>query len=362
MSRKTVCAAVVAAGVAFAVMAGGCSKKDFNREAVATVNGEEITVLELRELLGAPTGIFAFTDMPVEQKRKAVDQLIAGRLVVQAGRAMGLDNTQEYRTTLEKNRIGVQIDALIRKEAGEKLKLDEKEIKAEAEKIKGENAGLSDGEARGMASKAILGRQIRKIQKDLVATAGKETGASIDNAVLERIGRGESLQDDAVLASAGDEKIRYADVKKIISEMPTLPIRPGQQDAQVTRALVERILDQELILRSLKAYSKKQGVEGSEGFRTAQRHMEQAVIANMLFDNVANKDPEVTDEEVSADYARRVQMMGGEKAKAPPFDAVKEQLREVLRNQKRRESFTDYIGELRKKGKVTVHEDVLPKV
>ena len=132
-----------------AALAGGCSKKDFNREVVATVNGEEITVLELREYLGAPTGIFAFTDMPVEQKRKAVDQLIAGRLVVQAGRALGLDNTQEYKETLKKNEIGVRVDALIRKEAGEKLKLDEKEIKAEAEKIKEENAGISEAEATG---------------------------------------------------------------------------------------------------------------------------------------------------------------------------------------------------------------------
>ena len=63
MSRKTICAVIVAAGIACAALTGGCSKKDFNREAVATVNGEEITVLELREYLGAPTGIFAFPEV-----------------------------------------------------------------------------------------------------------------------------------------------------------------------------------------------------------------------------------------------------------------------------------------------------------
>ena len=115
-----------------------------------------------------------------------------------------------------------------------------------------------------------------------------------------------------------------------------LPIRQDQQNPEVTRALVTRILEQELILRSLKAYSKKQGVDGSEEYRTAQRNMERAVIANMLFDNVAGVSPEVSDEEVAADYARRVQMMEGDKAKAPPIDAVKEQLREILKNQKRR--------------------------
>ncbi len=362
MPRKTMYAAVVAAGIVLAALAGGCSKKDFNREVVATVNGEDITVLELREYLGAPTGIFAFTSLPVESKKQAIDQLIAGRLVVQAGRAMGLDNTPQFKEAIRKNQIGVEVDALIRKEAAEKLKLDEKEVKAEAEKIKKENAGISDAEASSRASMAIIGRQIRQIQKDLVATARKETGAAIDNAVLERLGKGERLPDDTVLASAGDEKIRYGDVKKIIAEMPALPILQGQQNPEITKALVSRVVEQELVLRSLKAYSKAKKVEGTEGYRRAQRNMERAVIANMLFDNVAGKPPAVSDEEVAADYARRVQMMGEDKAKAPPFDAVKEQLREVLQNQKRRAVFTEYIEGLRKKGKVTVNESLLPKV
>jgi len=362
MSRRRICAVIVAAGIVVAALAGGCSKKDFNREVVATVNGEEITALELREYLGAPTGIFAFPDMPAEQKRKAVDQLIAGRLVVQEGRAMGLDKTQEFMGTIKKNELGVRVDALIRKEAGKKLKLDEKEIKAEAEKIKGENAGISESEAAGRASKAIVGRQLRKLQKDLVVDARKETGAAVDNAVLDRIGKGETLPDNAVLASAGDEKILYGDVKKLIGEMPMLPIRQDQANPEVTRALVGRVLEQELILRSLKAYSKKQGVEGSEEWRTAQRNMERAVIANMLFDNVAGTSTVVSDEEVAADYAKRVQMMQGDKGKAPPIDAVREQLREILKNQKRRASFEEYIETLRKKGKVRVNEDVLPKV
>lgn len=362
MFRKTLCAVFVAAGIASAALAGGCSKKDFNREVVATVNGDEITVLELREYLGAPTGIFAFPDLPVEQKRQAVDQLVAGRLVVQAGRALGLDNTPEYQGTIRKNEIGVQVDALIRKEAREKLKLDEKEIKAEAVKIKGENAGISEGEAAGRASKAIVGRQLRKIQKDLVVAARQETGAAIDNAVLDRIGKGETLLDNAVLASAGDERILYGDVKKIIGEMPTLPIRPDQRTPEVTRALIGRILDQELVLRSLKAYSKKQKVGGSEEYKTARGNMERAVVANMLYDNVTGTPPEVSDEEVAADYARRVRMMEGDKAKAPPIDAVREQLRDILKNQKRRAAFEVYIDGLRKKGKVTVNEDLLPKV
>lgn len=352
----------MAVGIACIALAGGCSSKDFNREVVATVNDEKITVLELREYLGAPTGVFAFTSMAPEQKKNAVDQLIAGRLVVQEGRSMGLDNTPEYREAVRNNQVGVRINALLRKEAGEKLKLDEKEIQAEAAKIKGENAGLSDTDATDRAARAIIDRQIRKIQKDLVVTARKETGAAVDNAVLDRIGKGENLPDNAVLASAGSEKILYGDVKKTMRQMPELPMRRGTESLEVVRALIDKILDQELVLRAMTEYSRKRGVDGSEWLRTSQLNMERAVIANLLFDKFSEKDPEVTDVEVATDYEKRVQMMGEDKAKAPPLEAVKEQLREILKNQKLRGAFEEHIGELRKKGKVTIKDDVLGKV
>ena len=360
--RKVGYAAVIVAGIAFVALAGGCSKKGIIQEVVATVSGEEITVLELREYLGAPAGIFSFANMPVEQKKEAVDRMVAGRLVVQEGRALGLDKTPEYKETVGKNRIGVEINALFRKEASEKLKLDEKEVQAEAAKIKGENAGISDTEATGRASRAIVDRQLRKIQKDLVVTARKETGAAVDNAALDRIGKGESLPDNAVLASAGSEKILYSDVKKIIREMPMLPVQQGAQNAAMTQALVSRVLDQELILRAMREYAKMQKVDGSEWHKSSQRNMERSVIANMVFDNVTGNLPRVTDEEVSADYAKRVEMMGDKKKEAPPLESVKEQLREVLQSQKRRGMFEEHVGELRKKGKVTVNDGVLPKV
>jgi hypothetical protein len=41
---------------------------------------------------------------------------------------------------------------------------------------------------------------------------------------------------------------------------------------------------------------------------------------------------------------------------------VKEQLRGYLKNEKRREAFMAYIEGLRKKGKVTVNDAVIPKV
>jgi hypothetical protein len=360
--HRTSSAVLVAALITGAALAGGCAKKDVNQEVVATVNGDDIKVLDVREYFGVPGGVFALASNSVEQKKKAVEQMIAGRLLVQEGRSLGLDNTDAYRDTVKRNEVGVRINAIFRKVASEKLKYDEKEIQAEAAKIKKVSAGISEADAAERASKIIIDRQVRQIQKDLVATAKKETGAAIDNAVVEKIGKGQNLPDNAVLASAGDEKILYGDVKKIIREMPNLPIMHGMQDIERSAALIGNILNQELTLRSLIAYSRKLGIDGSEWYRTAQTNMERSVIANMTFEKVALKDPQVTDQEIADDYANRTKMMAGGKQKPPPLSAVKEQLREYLKNEKRREAFEAYIEGLRKKAKVTLNDAVLPKV
>jgi len=361
-SQRAGFAVLVAAAVAAAALAGGCAKKDVNQEVVASVNGEEIRVVELREYFGVPGGVFALTVVPEGQKKNAVEQMVAGRLLVQEGRALGLDNTDEYRDTVKRNELGVRINALFRKVASGQLALDDNVVRTEATRIRKENEGMSEADATGRASKLVIDRQIRQIQKDLVVTAKKETGAAIDNAAVGRIGKGLAVPDNAVLASAGDEKILYGDVKKIIREMPQLPILQGMQTPEQSALLIENVLNQELTLRALIAYSKKLGIDGSEWYRTAQKNMERTVIANMTFDRVSLKDVPVTDEEVAADYKRRVQMMGTGGQKPPPLSAVKEQLREALQNQKRRTAFEEHIEGLRKKAKVTVNDGVLPKV
>jgi len=51
----------------------GCSSKDVRQETVATVNGDEVKGAELREFLGAPAGVFAVVEIPVERKKEALD-------------------------------------------------------------------------------------------------------------------------------------------------------------------------------------------------------------------------------------------------------------------------------------------------
>src|SRR5512132_2331919 len=122
---------LLAAGIAGGMFVAGCASKDVRQETVATVNGDEIKGIELREFLGVPAGVFAVVDIPVEKKKEALDQLVEVRLLAQEGRSRGIDNTLQYKEVLLRNDQLVRIKALVRKEIEGKLKVTDKEVKAE---------------------------------------------------------------------------------------------------------------------------------------------------------------------------------------------------------------------------------------
>ncbi|MBP2683257.1 MAG: hypothetical protein H6Q79_1296 [Deltaproteobacteria bacterium] len=352
---------LLAAGIAGGMFVAGCSGKDVRQEAVATVNGDEIKGTELREFLGVPAGVFAVVDIPVEKKKEALDQLVSLRLLAQDARSRGIDNTPEFKEILRQNDPLVRIKALVRKELESKLKVTDQEIKAEIVKVKEANKGISDADAAIRGVKSISGSRIPKIQEDLIAAAKKETGASIDPAAVERIGKGGDVPDNAVLASAGEEKILYGDVKKILLRLSPAGATPGQPDLSRNSAVVANVLDRELTMRALAAYAKKQGVEGSEGYKAMREEVERLVLRDLLADQVVMKGVEVTDKEIEAAYAEHAAMMVQD-GKKVPLSMVKEQLRAALRNEKGKKVFDAYVADLKKKGKVTVNDAVLPKV
>ena len=351
-------AILLAAGIAAGMLAAGCAKKDVKQEAVATVNGEEIRVVELRERLGVPVGLFAVTNVPADKKKEALDRLVAGRLLAQDARSRGLDNTPEFREIVRQNEPGVRISALFRKEVDSKLKVDDKAVKAEADKIREADKGIPDADASARATKAVADAQVRKIQEDLVATAKKETGAAIDQAAIDRIAKGERTPDNTVLATAGDEKINYGDVKRIIQAAGGAP---GQKDLAKNPSVIGNILNRELTVRALAAYAGKQGIDGTEWYRTAHKEMERSVLGNMVADEVGAKDVSVTDKEIEAAYAEHAQMLV-RNGKKIPLSEVKEQLRAFLQNDKRRKALEAYIAGLKPKAKITVNDAALAKV
>jgi hypothetical protein len=352
---------LLAAGIAGGIFVAGCSSKDVRQETVATVNGDEIKGAELREVLGAPAGVFAVVEIPVERKKEALDQLVAVRLLAQEGRSRGIDNTPEYKEILERNDQMVRIKALLRKEIEAKLKVTGEEIKAEIAKVKEGNKGISDADAAMRAVKSVSGSRLQKIQEDLIAAAKKETAAAVDNQAMARIGKEGNVPDNVVLASAGDEKITYGDVKKVLRGLSPGGTPPGQPDLSKNPVLVGNILDRELTMRALSAYAKKQGVDGSEGYKTMRQEMERFVLRSLVADDIATKNVEVTDKEIEATYAEHSATMVRD-GKKVPLAMVKEQIRAALRNEKGAKAVDAYLVELKKKAKITVNDAVLPKV
>src|SRR5512140_1694027 len=221
---------LLAAGIAGGMFVSGCASK-VRQETVATVNGDAIKGGELREALGVPAGVFAVVDIPVEKKKAVLDQLVAVRLLAQEGRSLGIDNTPEYKVTVEQNDQQVRIKALMRNEIEAKLKVTSEEMKAEIAKIREANKGISGADAAMLAVKSVSENRIQKIQEDLIAAAKKETGGS-DNVVLS---------------------------------------------------------DRDRTMRALAAYAKKQGVDGSEGYKSMRQEMERFVLRDMVVDNVVMK-------------------------------------------------------------------------
>ena len=308
---------LLAAGIAGGMFVAGCASKDVRQETVATVNGDEIKGTELREFLGVPAGVFAVVDIPVEKKKEALDQLVAVRLLAQEGRARGIDNTPQFKEILQRNDQLVRIKALVRKEIEAKLKVTDEEIKAEIAKVKEANKGISDADAAMRAVKSVSDSRIRKIQEDLIAAAKKETAAAVDPKAVARIGKEENVPDNVVLASAGDEKILYGDVKKILRGLAPEGAPHGQPDLSKNPVLVGNILERELTMRALAAYAKKQGVDGSEGYKSMRQEMERFVLRGMVVDNVVAKNVEVTDKEIEAAYAEHSATMVRDGKKVP---------------------------------------------
>ncbi len=349
-----------AAILAIAFALGGCAAKDVKNDVVATVNGEDVSVRELREFLGAPGGMMSFPGIPVEKKKEALDRLVAGRLLASDARARGLDNTPEYRAVLSQNEQGVLLNALLRKELEEKLKVGEKELKAETAKIKEANKGITDNAAVAMAGRALSERQVRKIEDDLMAAARKEMKPAVDQAMLNRVVKGEAVGDNAVLATSGTEKLLLGDVRKILQAVAGGGPH-ARQDLTQNASAMNSVVNREITRKALNAYAKSRNIEGSEAAKATRRDMERSVLISLAVERAVPKDIRITDKEIAATYKEHADMFVREGKKITLAQA-KEQIRRFLMNDRRRKALDSYVAELKKKAKITVNEGLLPKV
>ena len=350
----------LSAVLAFAVVfGGGCSTKDMKNETVATVNGDDVKVVELREFLGSRGGVTPVTNLPVEKKKEGLDRIVAGRLLAQDARAKGLDNTDAFRTTLSGNEKGIWINALLRKEIASRIKIKDSELKEEAKKLRAADNNLSESDAATGAGQALTERELRKLEEELIAAAKKDAPAAVDMESIAKIGKGENTADGVALATVSGEKITYGQVRKVLQTAA-----PGPQGAEgllKNPIAIRQVVDREAMGVALYAYAKKQGIDGSEWLKSVRGEMERVVLINLLAEKVVAKDVSVTDKEIEGAYAEHAQMFVRD-GKKIPLAQVKDKLRGFLENAKRRKALDEYVEALRKKAKITINESILPKV
>lgn len=347
-------------GIVVAVLgAFGCSSKDVRNEVVAQVGGEEIRVGEFREFLGIRGGNVDASEFPPERKKEALDRFIAGRLLVQDARAKGLDNTDEFRKILKDNETDVMVSALFNMEMDAKGKVAEKEVAEHAKRLREADNTLSEKDAPVKAKRALLEKSARTIEEQLIAEAKKETPSVIDRPAVERIGKGEAVSDDTVLATVGGEKITYGTVKALLGSASS-EAHSGK-DFIRNPVAIGRMLDREVAGKVLVAYAKKKGVEKTEWMKKARADFERTVLINLLAEKVVLKGIAVTEKDI-ADTYKEHEAMFVKDGKKVPFSEVKGQIQAFLVNDRRKKAMEAYVVELRKKAKITVNEATLPKV
>jgi hypothetical protein len=218
---------------------------------------------------------------------------------------------------------------------------------------------LSESDAAARAGQAVSDRELRKVEEDLIAAAKKDFPWTVDTALIQKIGKGEKVGDDAALATVGAEKITYGKVRNALAA--AISGQHGAEELARNPVAIQRVVDQEAMGQALYAYAKKQGLDGSEWLKSVRAEMERGILINLVAEKVAAKGVSVSDKEVEAAYAEHGQMFVRE-GKKIPLAQVKDQLRAFLENAKRRKILDEYIETLRKSAKITVNEALLPKV
>jgi hypothetical protein len=355
-------AGVPAVALAALILMVGCSSGKAAKEPVATVNGTPISMIDVREALGIPAGVIAASGVPAAKKKEALNQVIETRLLALDARAHGFDNTAEFRDALKQNEKGIWITGLLRKAFESKTKdaKTENAIKEETGKLKASDKKLTEADARMRAVQVVFDGILRNLQNDLLGSAKKEFPYTVNQSTVSLVSKGESVADNAPLASGGADIVTYGDIKGLLKASAEGAAKAGKGPSTDVMALTNA-LDREMQTRSLYAYAKKQEIDKGQSFASVRQGLEQSLLITMLLDKVVLKTITVSDREIAETYDGHKDMFiqGG---KALPLAQVKDQIKGFLENEKRRKTVEAYVADLKPKAKITINEAILSKV
>jgi hypothetical protein len=352
------CNYVIGITVAFLFFHGSAAA-GVNEEAVAFVNGEKIRGLELRESMGLWGGAISASGITPEKKKEALERLIDGRLIEQAARSKKLDNTADFSKRVKEREEGLLIPVLFRMEIASKLKIDQEEIRAESARLRKDDKGLAKDKATGAATRTVWQREIRKLEQELVAAARDEASVKIDEEMIARIGKGEKIEDNAVLGTAATAAISFGEVKGLLRQMSGG--MHGGQDLGANPQAIRSMVDRELTGRALLPCARNRKVEDTEWMKTARRELERSILVDLFTEKEILKAVKVTEEEIGDTYAKHSGMLVRD-GKKIPLSEVKEDIRRIVLKENRNKAMKVYLDKQRKKSKIKINDKLLQKV
>jgi hypothetical protein len=348
------------AALAASVLVSGCSSEEAINETVATINGNRVSVMEVREASGIPGGLVSASMLDKDQKKKVIDQIAETRILAQEARTMGLDNSPEFKEAVQVGEAGIVIKGLFRKELDAKGKKIESEIETAAKALTAKDKNLKPADARFRAGQTVFGEKLNLVQKEVTEAANKAFPQKVDGAVLNKIAAGEKVSDDTVVGTAGTEKLTYGQTKALMEKATQGMKHAGKDFSKDPKALAS-VIGQDLANRSLLAYAKQQGGDKGRWHELDRSLLENSVLIGILAEKVIFKDVSVSDKEIESAYGEHKDMFMKD-GKLLPLAEVRPQIANFLQNDKKRKAVEAFLAPLKAKAKITITESMLSKI
>ncbi len=304
VSTLVLTCSVVLLSLVFSCSSQQKTSEDVRSKTVAEVNGESISVKELREFLGIRAGAYPASDVSVDAKKDALDRLIAGRLLAEEAVRKGYADSEEFKKRYEDGKKDLYIAVLFREKVDKLVKEDSEEIAAEAKRLmKGDNK-LTESEARLKARNLYFQNRFRELDNNLVEEVKKGIKLQHNQEVLKKLFGNKPLKDDEVVSSWGDMKITAGMVKK---ELNAISGHGGVNllaDPRAVGAIVERLAIKEALYK--KALDEK--VDQTNTFKDVEKGYRNSILIDLLIEKEFKNKVKVTDEDAKKAYAEHPEM------------------------------------------------------
>jgi parvulin-like peptidyl-prolyl isomerase len=292
--------------IAAICMLPSCSSKVSTSkvQTLATVNGEKVTVRDLREFLGIRAGAYKAFGMPEEKKKSALESLIASKLLAEESRKRGYENDVAFKKRVDEGLEDLYISSLLRERVGSKVHVDEGKIREESKKILEKNKTLGIEVALKQAADKLYGETFREKDKEVVDASEKGVTVKEEEGIFKKISSGAKVNDDTAVASIQGKSVTFGELKKELSAIAGHNLGDLAKDEKALRAIISRIK----VKRNLYELAVKEKVGEREAFKHLKNNFENSILISLMIEKDIKSKTRVTVEDAKKEYETHPEM------------------------------------------------------